>query len=657
MKKNNFFLIISITALVILCTTLFLVSCNDNVDTDDEHQHNYLKVEEDSTFKMVCECGDVAKGYRVQFIYAEDNSQADADIEVVWTDAVSGNSVSAKTNAMGYVENLQITNEQCLFSVNENTLPVINGVKYQFNFSAINTQQNGVGLTIALMPVHQPLNIGDETITGRLSTLADRYAIELNKTYFAIIKNASDEIWYDVQHNGFGKYTVDASSAVGANITLDKYNASFATCYPDYDVDASISQKLTYVVQYPYSDSYSTFRIKAQNATSYPVCVPFKVSITYTPDVEIVDELAFMVPEHFETVADNFEYTITEEGSGLVTEHFEKSLLPAPGVAKCADIEGSEIVDLTSEQMDNLELRADGYYYTLNNQLVYVKLDAPSIFMDLTLKSYASDASARRFHIYTIYEADAEYGYYTRQENYFGFIQAYSALANKDGLYPLTEEMLSYVTAVAKKEHQETRLLLCTYPSLVSDFTVGLGTESNPFVLDLSAQTLGNYNVSIASGSKVYVTLNGTMDIVLDFNSNIKATIDSIVYNEYYEVDGSSTLVLETKDGSALDFILEIREYKNLRLLTLGANNRTFESGYLSDMYFFTAPEAGDYEVSIATQADISVSASIQEDSGYTLIENTLSFTLTEGQILYFKAETDGTVEAVFEIIIEKIEN
>ncbi len=611
------------------------------------HTHSYIKKVNGNTFKFECSCGDFTKGYKIQFIFAEDGSEADSGIEVTWTSANGGKHV-ATTNDMGYVEALNLTEDKYSISVKQSTLPVIGGIEYLYNTNEFSEQSNGVGLTIPLLSVHTPSNVDD--VTGRLTSTEDRYAINLNRIYMATINNADDEVWYSVQNEGFGKYTVDATMSTGIDVKIERRfaNIAYVSSTPDTDVEAS-QNKLTYKVVYTDAEQDSTFCFKAPNEKAYPVNVFFNVAITYTPQDENVYGETFVSPTHFETEACTYTYYTEERGSSTPIPNTTASLKPVAGVSKWQDVEGSIIKDLTSNELATMQLKSDGFYYA-GNQLVYVKLNVKSIFEESTLASYLYDSG--QFAIYNIVEYN-EYRCCTRWENYFGFVQAYTALANSDGLYPLTNEMYLYLQNVAKKEHRDVFELLCTYPTSISNFTQGNGSQSSPYALTLSSQTFGNYNVSIPAGGKAYLKLSGNMDVALTYNSNVKATVNGSPYDEYVTVDGSETIAFETVDGSALSFVLHINEYDDPYYLELGSNHVKASPDVLYYSHEFAVTKTAKYDIAVSSGAVV-VEVKLPGDSEYSTINGSITVDLTNGDSVLIKITTESETEIDFTIDIEE---
>ncbi len=621
--------------------------------------HSYSKVVDGNTFKMVCPCGDYLTGYRIQFVYAEDGSQAEDGIEVSWVGA-NGVAHTAQTDDFGYVEVLTLTEKSYKITVKESTLPVINGVEYKYNSNEFSTQTDGIGLIIPLMEIHEPLEKNEIAVqTGvtsdgwQISTSYYCYTIDLNNTYVATINSATDKVWFLVNNEGFGKYTIDATMASELNVTIDRYYGTlyYITPTPDENVDKSQHNKLTYKVVYTDATQTSMFCISVENATSYPVKIPFTVNVTYQAEDQNITASTMVTPTHFQTQTSQHVYYTTERGTDALIENFANSLVPI-GIEKWADVEGSVIKDLTADQLTTLQLR-DGFYYTSDNQLVYVKLKAPSIFDATTLAGFL-DYSAR-FDIYEVTARD-EYGCLIRWDNYFGFVQAYAALANSDGLYPLTKEMYDYLQIVATKEHQGVEALLCTYPSQTINWTEGNGSQSSPYVITLGEQTFGNYKMSLVAGGKVYLTLNGNMDVALTFNSNVKVTYGETTYNgEFVTVNGSVTVVFETKDGSALDFVVKVEEYNDPYYLQVGENK--VEALPNAEIYYeFIAPTAGTYDISasaltVRVTLLTNIATSIEEG---VVITDTYSITLTEGQSIYFITQTDMTTDVEFSLYVEQ---
>ncbi len=638
---------LAITAMLgaVMLLAICFISCQS---PESPHVHNHKKIENGSTFTMVCDCGDKLDGYRIQFVYAEDGSPADADIEVSWIDA--NGKFTAKTNEFGFVEAPNLSGDSYSIEVNPDTLPVINGLEYLLNTNDFRSQENGIGLTIPLFGVYEPTSSDVmDNINGSDYTF---YSIQLNKAYVAEIKNASQEVWYNLQNDGYGKYTVDATLSGDIDVEFERcFGMPPHTFYPDNpdpDTDKTEHNKLTYKVINSDANQNSIFCVKAPNANSYPVTVTFSVSISFVPDDVSVETVSLIKPTFFQT--ENVEYTYyttSTDGKNTLIPTQTNSLAPV-GVEKYPDVEGSIIIDMTEQQYSGIQLHSDGYYHTSNNQLVFVKLDAPSIFESLTLASYLKDSNPPSFLIYMVAEIN-EYGFYTRRDNYFGFVQAYAALANSDGLYPLTQEMLDYLTIVAKKEHHEVYELLCTYPTQTSVFTEGLGTEASPFALTLSSQTLGNYKLSIPAGGKVYLTLNGNMNVELTFNSNVKATVGNSSYDEYIVVNGSKTITFETKNGLAQEFVLEIDEYNDPYYLEIGSNKVEAEPS-VDYFYEFVAPKAGTFDISVSSSI-VTVTIT-QENDEIITISGTITVTLAEGESLEFTATTELASKIDFNIII-----
>ncbi len=680
MRKN--FVLILVCVLVVLCMTACLIACEDNPqnvvptplptpsdgttenndtpttttpDTSTEdttHSHQYLKSVNGSTFTMSCSCGDSLKGYRIQFVWAEDGSNAEEGIEVGWIDQ-NNHEYSATTNSDGYVEALQLLDDSYTLYINEDSLPSFGSTKYWVDSAKFSSQTNGVGLIIPLVSVS---SLGDAGSLSVSDSSYDYYSIELNKTYIATVNNANEKIWFSLQNGSFGKYTVDATYSSDVDVTLSRYFGSIYYVNPSSDKAAvAENNKLTYTVIVNDANQNSLFCLSAPNASSYPLSVPFSVTITYVPEITPVTASTFVAPSHFQTESSTYTYyVVNERNENEITEITVNSLAPVSGVEKCQDVEGSVINDLSSQEMETMQLRADGYYYTTDNKLVYVRLDAESEFFynspTLTLANYLETSGLKT--IYTVKLRDIEYDYITRWDDYFGFIQAYTALANSDGLYPLTEEMFEYLQAIAPKENQTANVLLCTYPRQVSNFTVGSGTESAPYVLDLNGQTFGNYNLSIAEGGKVYLTLNGDMDVSLTFNSNVKAMVSATsTYNgEYVYVNGTKTITFETKDGSAINFILNIKEYNDPYYIEMGQNQYSMEPNTSTEK-MFTAPSAGSYEISVSTSAvTVTVTKNGQDP---VVLDGTSTFELNEGDSLYFSIESTQTIVINYTLTVE----
>ncbi len=627
-----------------------LIACNDPNNTT--HAHKFEKIENGSTFTMECDCGEINNNYMLQFIYAEDGSKAEEDIEVSWSSA-SGSTITAKTNSLGYVETNKLLEDSYTFTVNEDTLPVIDGVKYWFNSDKFNTQTKGVGITIPLIAVYEPngetvISIGDGDNTC--------YYVSLDKTYVATINSINDSAWFILQNDGFGKYTVDATLAEGVDVQIERYYGSeyYVNPVPDSKIDVSTQNKMTYTVILSDGPQKSMFRVKAPNATSYPVQIPLSVSITYkAPDVSLTQE-TLVKPTFFETTPCEYVYYTSSDRGGNSGSTLEKqttnSYAPV-GIEKWQDVDGSTINDLTANQYENMSLRNDGYYYTSDNKLIFVKLDAPSIFLGLTLASYLSESNPASFAIYRITAYD-EYGCCTLWDNYFGFVQAYASLANSDGLYPLTQEMHEYLKIVAKKEHRETSELLCTYPKQTHAWTVGDGSESAPYVLALSETTLGSYNLSIAEGGKTYVKVSGNMDITLTFNSNVRAKINNTTYSaEYLTVNGETIIAFETKDGASINFVLTVAKYDNPYYLEVGENEVYAMSG-ATLTYEFVVETSGSYDIGVSSLL-INASYKIGESGEVITLDGTYTVELTQGQSLFFIITTDLESDTNFSIIIE----
>ncbi len=687
MKKNVLIVILLLFVLVV-CSTV-MVACQNNVpdepidtpdnpddpddpndpnDPDDPtppqvdtHVHSHTRVTDGDTFVMKCSCDDVLDGYRIQFVYSEDGSEAEGGIAVTWI-ADDGSQHTATTDEFGYVTGTDLTEDEYKFTVEEDTLPVINGVTYKYNETKYSEQSNGIGLIIPLFGIHEPKNINDAGVNGRPTLERDLldnlnyvnidaiYKIDLDKTYAVTLNNAEDKVWYHVQNDGAGDYTVDGTMNDTVELTIDRHPASFATINPtpDSKVDKTQRNKLTYAVKNYEATQESTFCISAI-APSYPVQILFSVSITYVPDTDNVNEI-FVTPTHFETEYCEHIYYTQVRGSNEYEEHTATSLRPVSGTQKCVDVEGSVIKDLTADQLLSMVLHDDGYYYTADNKLIYAKIATTSIFENLTLASYLNDSDPPSFSIYYVTSMD-EYGYYTRRDNFFGFVQAYASLCNSDGLYPLTDEMYDYISIVAQNNQQSPESLLCTYPSQVNEWTVGNGTESSPYALTLGEDTYGNYRISISAGSKVYLSLSGDADITLTYNSNVKATIGSTPYNgEYATVNGTATVILETKDGSALEFVLKIDEYNDPYYLEVGSNE-VFALPGAKVNYEFIATEAGSYDISISS-ATVNVTL---KQSGHSdlAVDGTVTITVTAGESILFDIGTGMASQVDFLIIIE----
>ncbi len=657
MKKTKCTILVVLLVLAIL--TACLVGCDTNDantgdgDGDAGHTHSHQKMTSGSTFTMTCSCGDTLDGYRIQFIYAEDDSQAEAGINVTWT-SQSGVTFSATTNALGYVEATSLTEDSYKISVDANTLPVIDGVEYLFNASNFKTQQNGVGLIIPLFGVHEPSSTTTIVVSDNDY---DCDYIELNKTYFATLTSSSDVAWYNLQNNGVGKYTIDATLNEGLNVQMERYYGSvyYVNPNPDSKTDKTVQNKLTYTVICTDGTQNSLFCLSVSGASSYPVSIAFTVTITELIERSDLSQETLVAPTHFETTPCEYTYYTTERGSDELIPHTTNSLAPVNGT-KCPDVEGSVITTLSEEQLPLMTLNSDGYYYTSDNQLVYAKLDTTSIFQELTLAGYLYDSA--QFTIYTITERD-EYGYLTQWDNYFGFVQAYTSLANSDGLYPLTDEMYTYLQWVATKEHQGVHLLLCTYPSQVASFTEGAGSDSNPYVLTLNEQNLGNYSVTIPANGKIYLTVSGTMEIALTFNSQIKATIDASRYivGDPISVETSKTIIFEAEEATAtaLEFVLNVDNYDNPYYLEIGSNTvSAIPEARLG--YEFIAPTTGSFDVSVTDPTVVVIVSPTDDfdDENAIQLDGALPFELEEGQSLFFFVTTGLSVETEFTIIIEQ---
>ncbi len=686
MKKSRFitFLLLVLTAVTAICFTACgagggnsssespLSSSNSSSNSsqgsapDSSYdgpacdEHDYKKVEEGQTFKFVCTvCNDLKKGYRIQFVYEADGSNADQDIEVSWIDE-NDNAFTAKTDENGYVEVLDLPNASYRLSVNHDTLPVINGVQYSYNNNVFASQSNGIGYIIPLFATDNSSSTG----TFYFNDVEYVYnSIKLNETYVATLKSPNDIAWYALLNEGIGKYTVDASSSSNLNVEIDRYAGYYDVSMlwgPMTDVEKVEKNKMTYKVIQSDDGQNSNFCIKVPNAASYPVDVPFKVTITYQPTTNVLEQ-SFIRPNHFSTVDDVYTYYTSsrdENGDPITVENNIPSLKPANGVEKCKDVEGGTIKNMTETELSAMELRQDGYYY-VNNQLVYAKIDAPSILQNSTLASIIDDAVAFGegvdFGLFRVTKQD-EYGCYIRNDNYFGFVQAYAALCNSDGLYPLTAEMKQYLECLVEKESASnvTRYLyemLCTYSTQINNFSQGNGTQANPYVLALSEQTLGNYKILIPAGGKIYVTFSGNMDVVLSFNSNVAATY-SITYGDYLAVDGTVNAEFTAKNGAEIEFNLTVKKYNNPSKLEVGSNLVTATKNGL--YYEFIAPSNGNYSITLST--DVTLLITDENLENLTPIGE-LTYTFTEGQLVIFIPKINGEDgnEFEFELIIEKL--
>ncbi len=633
------------------------------------HKHNYEKKENGSTFIMECSCGEKKGGFMIQFVY-EDGSTADEGIEVSWIDDSGKTVQTATTNAIGYVEAGELSGESYKISVKESTLPVFESTNYQYNKYAFNEQTNGVGLIIPLFRVYDPTNAGAEldgnkVVTGRPNTsgyTSDVLEIELDKTYLATLNSATDEIWYRVTHKGFGNYEVDATMAGDIAVSIDKYGANMAYIpkFPETgdDIDKSETNKLGFKVGYPYRESTSTFCFKVPNATSYPVSIPFVITITYKAEDTSVKSTTLVKPTHFETAEEDYVYYYNnerhDEGEDALEERTTPSLIPVAGTQKWKDAEGAVLKNLTQPAYESMTQGADGYYYT-GSQIVLVKLKVTSIFESFTLQSHLQDSNGQ-LTIYLVTEYD-DYERCIRSDNYFGFIQAYSALASEKGVYPLTAEMLEYLEYIAGKEHRRVYELLCTSPVEAKNFTEGNGSEANPYSLDLSDKTFGNYSISIPEGGKVYLNLNtqSSMYVEFEFNSNVKVSVVGYTsYEDYIAVNGTSTVIFESKDGSAQTCIIGIKEYKDTYYLELGDNEVSAKYGSTMT-HVFTATTAGDYDIVVNSQT-VTVTV-IQGGTPQEITGGTLPVTLAENETITIEIETELDGETPFTLsILEKID-
>ncbi len=651
MKKIKLLTIITLI-LSISCALFSACSPQQNGSSSSEeppHVHSYSKIEEVLTFKLECSCGDIAKGYRIQFIYAEDGSEADPDIEVSWIDK-NGNEFTAKTNDFGYVEALQLPDETYKLSVNEDTLPVFGGERYKFNANDYKEQLNGIGLTIPLFIASEPLGIQPLNLQNSNNSIPngdyDCNLIELNKSYFAKFNSSSTVLWFSVQNGRFGQYTVDFSLGNDVEIEFYRYFGSiyYLNPSPDKNVEISGNNKFSYKVVYNDANQNSLICFKVKKANSYPVMTSFTVTITYEPEDVNIKTTTSILPTHFETEVCDYTYFV-KDSRGNVSELSTKSLKPVGGVQKCDDVDGLP-VDLTKEQQSKMTLRADGYYYTDDDSLVYVKIDAPSIFGTSTLASALLDSALSGyadFVKYHVFEYN-EYECCTRRDNYFGFVQAYALLANKDGLYPLTEEMKNYLNHMVKSEKRELYEMLCSYSTQSNSWEQGDGTQENPYFLALSESKFGAYRICIPANGKAYVSFSGNMKIVLSHDENVISSENG----EYLAVNGAKTVEFSSKDGSAVNFYLSIDKYDDPSILELGENEVTARPNE-ELIYKFTAPSQGNYKFSISTEGTV-----IYLDSNHTtLFDESKTYTLTEGETLELYVSTTLEEELRFIVNIQ----
>ncbi len=443
------------------CAIAALSGCGDD-NTTPPHEHSYSSVTTEYTFLKQCSCGEVKKdGYRVQIVYEADGSEADEGITVVWKSKTTGSEVFSETDEFGYAEKLNLTEDEYEIYLYDNTMPSINGVVCTYDKSGFSTQQNGVGLTIPIFAENKPSNANDPTVTGRLSTTEDRFDIQLNKKYVAQINSAEDFVWYTVQNEGVGKYTVAVDSVADNTVSLNRYaaNIAYVAEQPDPNQDTSVQNKLTYTVVESDKLQDSTFKMQVLDAPSYPVYVPFTVSITYVPEYTPAST-QYVAPSRFTTEADTYTYQVEERGGQTVYDVTVDCLSPTVDVEACADVTDKTVTALTADLLDELTLDEDGFYRLANGTLVYAKINATSIFETYTLLTYIESGNRT---IYIVSEYDAEYEYATKREDYFGFVTAYAGLCNGDGVYGLTEELKDYLTIVARKEHRGLEELLCFY--------------------------------------------------------------------------------------------------------------------------------------------------------------------------------------------------
>ncbi len=441
------------------CTIVGLTACEE---AEPPHTHSYTATTTGNTFQNVCTCGDVQSGFFVKLIYQEDGSEADAGISVVWTDKTTGEQVTyGDTNEFGEVSKTQLSGNEYGLYLYEDSLPEFNGVKYSYDKLTYNSIQNGVGLIIPLYPVYKPSNVNDAGITGRLTTTEDKFAISLEKQYVATLNSATDALWYVVQNEGVGKYTVSVNTTADVNVKIERYHASSAYVpeFPDSKADSATKNKLTYTVVHSDGNQNSTIKIMAPEEDAYPISIPFSVSITFKAEYTVAKE-EMVKPTHFNTVKTTYSYVVENDRVGTQTVELD-SLAPVEGVQKYPDVANSMLTDLSASAIDGLTLKADGYYYTSEGLLVHAKINAPSIFESYTL---ATTVQVGNNAIFMVNEYNLEYEYATKRSNYFGMVMAYNALCNADGVYPLTEEMFTFLKAVATKEHRGVNELLAYYP-------------------------------------------------------------------------------------------------------------------------------------------------------------------------------------------------
>ncbi len=649
MKKFKLLTALSL-GLSIACS-LFFAACTNQPSSSSSseatpHSHDYSKVEEGFTFKFECSCGDILKGYRIQFIYAEDGSEADSNIEVSWIDK-KGNEFTAKTDEFGYVETLKLPEDSYTLSVNESTLPTVGKERYRFNVTDYKEQSNGIGFVIPLFIASEPLD--SQTLSLQNSTNSipnkeyDSKVIELNKTYFAAFNSSSTILWYSVQNGTFGKYTVDFSFGTDVEIEFYRYFGSvyYLNPIPDKKVETNGNNKFTYKVVYSDVNQNSLLCLKVKKAPSYPVMTFFSVTITYAPEDVNINTSTAISPTHFETEVCDYTYYV-KDSRGNVSELVTSSYKPVSGVPKCSDVDGL-VVDLTEEQQSKMTLRSDGYYYTADNSLVYAKIDAPSIFETSTLASALKDsalAGYADFMKYHIFEYN-EYECCTRRDDYFGFVQAYALLVNKDGLYPLTEEMKVYLEHMVSSEKHELYEMLCTYSTQSNAWDQGDGTQANPYLLALSETKFGAYRISIPANGKVYVTFSGNAKIVLDYDDTVICSANG----EYLAVNGTEIVEFSSKDGSAVNFYLSIDKYDDPSILEIG-ENEVIARPKEELIYKFTAPAQGTYKITLST-----IETVIYLDSNHKeKFDESKTYTLSKGETLELYVST--TLEEEFRFIV-----
>ncbi len=593
-----------------------LTACKDKDNEKDKHVHSYQRIEDEHTFKSQCSCGVLEPGYKVQLVYAEDGSYADAGINVVWKDKKTGKEVYRTTDDFGYVENLNLTENEYELYLYEDSLPEVNGIIYTYDRSAFKKQTNGIGLKIGLFPSHEPSNINDPSVTGRLTSTEDRYSIELDKTYIAEFKNTTDEIWYTVQNRGLGKYTVSVNTATDCVVNISRHAANIAYVQeePDSKVDASTPNKLTYTVVASDGSGDSTFKLSLPSAPFYPIEIPFSVSITYVPVYDEADRI-FVQPTHFKTLPSTYTYYVSERGTGELEAVTVDSLSPILGTKKWQDIPGAKISSISQEKVSGMNLGDDGYYYTAEGEMVYARIDAPSIFEASTLATLIDTNTS--YSKYRVAEYDPEYEYITKNEDYFGFVMAYNALTNSDGIYPLTEEMHRFLSYLAKKEHASLNQLLCLYNVIITDWTNGSGTEADPYQITVNDSGFGSYKLTVPEADAAYVTLNGNEEVTVSASfKNLKITANGAEYTQSFHlsVNGSITLKIESVDGKAQDVTLSIEKYIDPSVLSVGDNSLTAPNG-TQQSYSFTPTEAGEYNISISSSSTVTVIVTVNGET------------------------------------------